>query len=52
MSTFEYEISDGSVIHHTIYYYMDHFDLNMPYLKGGKLGIMMIQDLLLWGMVI
>lgn len=38
MSTFEYEISDGSVIHHTIYYYMDHFDLNMPYLKGGKTG--------------
>lgn len=38
ISTFEYKLSDGTKIKHTIYYYMKNSKISMPYLKGGKTG--------------
>ena len=38
MSTFKYKVSSGEVIYHTIYSYLKTFELDMPYLKGGKTG--------------
>ena len=37
MSTMKYKI-DGNYIYHTIYGYQKKFDLEMPYLVGGKTG--------------
>ena len=38
MSTFNYKTSKGDIIHHTILGYQKKFNLDMPYLKGGKTG--------------
>lgn len=38
ISTFEHKLSDGTLIKHTIYYYMKNSKINMPYIKGGKTG--------------
>lgn len=38
ISTFEYKLSDGTPIKHTIYYYMKNANISMPYIKGGKTG--------------
>ena len=38
MSTFRYKVSSGEIIYHTIYSYIKTYDLDMPYLKGGKTG--------------
>ena len=38
MSTFTYKTSNGDIIHHTILGYQKKFNLDMPYLKGGKTG--------------
>ena len=38
ISTFEYKLSDGTPIKHTIYYYMKNSKISMPYIKGGKTG--------------
>lgn len=38
ISTFEYKLSDGTPIKHTIYYYMKNAKISIPYIKGGKTG--------------
>ena len=38
ISTFEYKLSDGTPIKHTIYYYMKIANISMPQIKGGKTG--------------
>lgn len=38
ITTFEYKLSDGKTIKHTIKYYLNSFDIKMPYIKGGKTG--------------
>lgn len=38
MSTFSYKTSNNDYIKHTLLGYMNKFDIEMPYLKGGKTG--------------
>lgn len=38
ITTFNYKLSDGTTIEHTINYYTKNFQIKLPYLKGGKTG--------------
>ncbi len=38
MTTYRYKLSDGKTIHHTIYGYLKTYDVEAPYIKGGKTG--------------
>lgn len=38
ITSLKHKLTDGTTIHHTIYDYMDKFDVKMPYMQGGKTG--------------
>ena len=38
ITSLKHKLTDDTVIHHTIYDYMDKFNVNMPYMEGGKTG--------------
>lgn len=38
INTMTYKLSDGKEIHHTIYGYMKKFNIDIPYMNGGKTG--------------
>ena len=38
ITTLNYKLTDGTKINHTIYDYMKHFKIDMPYMEGGKTG--------------
>lgn len=38
ITTLNYKLTDGTEINHTIYDYMKHFKIDMPYMEGGKTG--------------
>ncbi len=38
ITSLKHTLSDGTVIEHTIYDYMQYLKIDMPYIKGGKTG--------------
>lgn len=38
ITTLHYTLTDNTKIDHTIYYYMDKYKIEAPYIKGGKTG--------------
>lgn len=38
ITSLKHTLSDGTVIEHTIYDYMQYLKIDMPYMKGGKTG--------------
>ena len=38
ITTLNHKLTDGTKIDHTIYDYMQHFKIDMPYMEGGKTG--------------